>query len=135
SITVLDWTEVDVGDPHADVAVARMFMDCFQLKPQWWLERAGLWIGRIMLRQRYLRAYRRRIRLNLGTLAYYRAWAALRRLGADGRWLDAGPSSTGAKPTTVRNLTQEHINIFCRYFEKWSGVRVSLESGTAAEPQ
>jgi len=127
SLTVLDWTEVDVGDPHADVATTRMLMDCVPLVRPTPRERTTYWIGRGMLRRRYLRAYRRRLPLHRATLAYYQAWAALRRLCYYGRWLDAGPSSTGGKPSSIRHLTQDLLDKLCDYFKKWSGARVHLE--------
>jgi aminoglycoside phosphotransferase (APT) family kinase protein len=126
SLTVLDWTEVDVGDPHADVGVTRMLMDCLQLPRPTLTESAAYCLGRGVLRRAYLRAYRRRSCLDLSKLAYYRAWAALWRLCAYGRWLDAGPLSTGSKPSSVRNLTRPHIHHLCRYFEKWTGVSIDL---------
>src|SRR5262249_37119768 len=127
-MTVLDWTEVDVGDPHADVASTRMLMDCVPLEQPTLLQKTAYWIGRGMLRRRYLRAYRRIIALDRRTLAYYRAWAALRRLCCYGRWLEAGPGSTGAKPSSVNNLSPALFDTLGRYFEKWTGVAVQLHA-------
>ena len=59
-------------------------------------------------------------------LTYYRAWAALRRLAVYGRWLCAGPASTGAKPSAARRLSPSHLRDLCRYFERFTGTRVRL---------
>jgi aminoglycoside phosphotransferase (APT) family kinase protein len=136
SLTVLDWTEVDVGDPHADVGVTRMLMDCLQLPRPTLIEKAAYHLGRGVLRRAYLRAYIRRAYLERSKLAYYRAWAALRRLCGYGRWLDAGPLSTGSKPSSVRNLTRPHIGRLCRYFKKWTDVPINLDvPREIADPQ
>ena len=126
SLFVLDWNEADVGDPHADVAVALTLMQCFPVRPSNLLEVPVLWIGRFLLREFYLQAYRGRRALDPDKLAYYQSWAALRRLSAYGVWLRASPHAAGYKPSSVWQLTPAHIRDLCEYFRKWTGVRVHL---------
>ncbi len=125
--TVLDWSRVDVGDRHADVAVTKMFLDCMQIEQTGWWARFNYWGGRYFLRTGYLAAYRRHLRLNPDTLAYYSSWATLRRLCTYGAWLKAGPAACGTKPVSLRKLTQAHVDGFCRYFEHHTGVAVALQ--------
>ncbi len=125
-LVALDWTEADVGDPHADVATALMMLDCMPAGVEAWHDRLAAATGRVFLRRWYLRSYRRRRPLDGNRLAYYRAWATLRRLCNYGRWLLAGPQATGAKPSSAAHLRPEHLADFYRYFARWTGVRVSL---------
>jgi aminoglycoside phosphotransferase (APT) family kinase protein len=124
--TVLDWSQVDIGDRHADVAVTRMFMDCMQIeRPTWW-ERFNYWGGRLLLRRGYQAAYEQHLQLNPVTLNYYSAWAAFRRLCIYGAWLTSGPAAHGSKPASLGNLTQAHIDSFSRYFAEHTGVTITL---------
>lgn len=125
-LVVLDWTEADLGDPHADVANSLMMMDCMPGARDSAYARLAVSAGRTWFRRWYLRSYRWRTRLEPCKLAYYRAWAALRRLCAYGRWLSVGPSATGSKPTSIGYLTSAHIRVLEQYFRKWSGVGVRL---------
>ncbi|HEV3261361.1 MAG TPA: phosphotransferase [Gemmataceae bacterium] len=126
SLAVIDWTYADVGDPHADVATTLMLMQCVpvQGKDPW--ERLAIRWGRPMLWWQYLHAYRRRAPLDWGRLAYYRPYAALRRLARYGRWLHAGPEVTGSKPSLLEHLSPAHLAALGRYFHKWTGVAVRI---------
>lgn len=123
---VLDWTEADVGDPHADVATTLMLLACSPIRGRTPRERLALRVGSVFLRRWYLRAYRGRRPVDEHRLSYYRAWAALRRLCGYGRWLQAGPQSTGCKPCSLRYLTPEHLATLELYFRRWTGVEVCL---------
>jgi aminoglycoside phosphotransferase (APT) family kinase protein len=129
---VLDWSDADVGDYHADVAATLLLIDTapVELKTVWrWLMSIP---GQGLLRRRYLRAYRGRLPIDDHKLRYYRAWAAFRRLAVWGRWLYLGPHVTGAKASTVSKVTPERLGYLARYFENWSGVAVSLPSRRGA---
>lgn len=133
--TVLDWSQVDIGDRHADVAVSKMFMDCMQIeRPTLW-EQFNFWGGRLLLRQGYETAYEEHLELNHETLSYYSAWAAFRRLCTYGAWFKAGPAALGTKPASLGNITDEHIESFCRYFEQHSGVPTALGRHKAPQLQ
>jgi aminoglycoside phosphotransferase (APT) family kinase protein len=124
---VIDWTEGDVGDPHADIAVFMMLIECTPAPhPTPW-ELLATWIGRPLLLGLYLRAYRRQYPIDGDKLTYYRAWAALRQLARCGRWLCAGPQATGAKPELLCHISPCYIQSMCRYFEKHTGVALHLE--------
>ena len=126
---VVDWCECDVGDRHADIAATLVLFWSAPVEIPTYLQRLIAWPGRSMLRRRYLRAYRRHLSLNRRTLAYYVAWAALRRLCGWGRWLRAGPCSTGSKPSVLRYLSPESVGVVGQCFHQWSGVPVSLAYG------
>jgi aminoglycoside phosphotransferase (APT) family kinase protein len=125
-LVVLDWSEADVGDPHADVATTLMMMECMPL-PRWMpLHLPRVAVGRWLLIRGYLRAYGRHRELDPNTLRYYRALAAFHRLCRYGQWLCAGPLTTGNKPSSLQYLTQAHCQTLERYFHKWTGVRIAL---------
>jgi aminoglycoside phosphotransferase (APT) family kinase protein len=116
SLSVLDWTESDLGDPHADVATSLMLMACCSAgEPNAW-ERLTLPIARWVVSRWYLRAYCQRIRLDRSILVYYQAMAALKRLCGYGRWLQASPLSTGCKPASIRYLNPSHLQVLQNYF-------------------
>jgi aminoglycoside phosphotransferase (APT) family kinase protein len=123
---VLDWTESDVGDAHADIAATIVLFKAVPVQISRFMHRLAALPGRGMLRRRYVRAYRRLLPLDRGLLSYYTAWASFRRLCAWGRWLCAGPQSTGGKPSSMRHLSPNRVNFLRRYFERWSGVSIEL---------
>jgi aminoglycoside phosphotransferase (APT) family kinase protein len=123
---VLDWSDAELGDPLADVGTAAMLISCFTPKVSSAWHRLLVAVGRATLLRRYLRTYRRLLGIDDSILAYYRAWAAFRRLCRYGRWLAAGPEVTGGKPSALGYLTDQHIAPFCHYFTKWTGVPVRL---------
>jgi aminoglycoside phosphotransferase (APT) family kinase protein len=126
ALSVLDWTEADVGDHHADVATSLMLMRCCSAgKPNAW-ERLTHPIARRLISRWYLRSYAQRIPLNRDVLDYYRSLAALKRLCGYGRWLRAGPLSTGCKPSSIHYLNPHHLKVLQNYFRRYSGVAVSL---------
>jgi aminoglycoside phosphotransferase (APT) family kinase protein len=125
-LMVLDWTEADVADPHADIATTVMLMACVPAGCETRRERLAVAAGRGVLVRRYLRACRRAASLDTDKLAYYRGLAAFKRLCAYGRWLTAGPMATGSKPSSLRHLTADHIAGLEKYFQEWTGVRACL---------
>ncbi len=125
-IGVLDWTEADLGDPHADVATSLMLMECIPAGETSWYQRLLVFLGRRALCMMYRRNYRRGMPLRRKRLNYYRALATLWRLCRYGQWLRAGPEITGSKPTSIQHLTADHVRDLERYFERWTGVEVHL---------
>jgi aminoglycoside phosphotransferase (APT) family kinase protein len=131
-LAVLDWTEADVGDYHADVGTSLTLMRCCTAgNPNLW-ERCGLPLARALTIHWYLSSYSKRMPLDAGKLAYYKALAALKRLCGYGRWLRASPLSTGCKPTSIRYLNDGHLRTMQTFFRKATGVAVSLTPGSAA---
>ena len=47
-----------------------------------------------------------------------------------GAWLRTGADTCWWKPASLAYLNQEHIDLFCRYFERFSGVRVALSAAS-----
>lgn len=123
---LLDWTESDVGDRHADIAATIVLFKSAPLPLTRVLDRLAVLPGRSMLRRGYVRAYRRLLPLDDGLLAYYTAWASFRRLCAWGRWLRAGPGSTGGKPSSARYLSPARVAFLRNYFQGFSAVPVYL---------
>lgn len=126
-LVVLDWPEADAGDHHADVGTSLTLMDTVCLPEKTPLEKLALSLGKFLLSQWYLRAYRELAPLDEDKLRYYRAASALRRLCRYGTWLKAGPCVTGCKPSLLDHLTLEHIRGLQSYFENWTGVKATLE--------
>ncbi len=123
---VLDWSDADVGDRHADVAVTLMLIECTRVDDGSLWRKLSSWPGRILLYHLYRRAYRTMLPLDDGRLRYYLAWAALRRLGRYGMWLRAGPDVTGSKPTCLRYLNRDGIDALRRCFQRYTAVAVDL---------
>lgn len=125
---VLDWSDADVGDRHAGVAVTLVLIECTQVDGGSLWRKLSSWPGRILLYHLYRRAYEALLPLDDQRLRYYLAWAALRRLGRYGMWLRAGPDVTGSKPTCLRYLNREGIDALRRCFQRHTGVAVDLET-------
>src|SRR5205823_4033394 len=85
----IDWTEADVGDSHADIGTTLVLVECTPTKNNSLFDQMAVRVGRLWFARWYLRSYRWRMPLDWQKLAYYRAWAALRRLCRYGKWLDA----------------------------------------------
>ena len=131
---VLDWSEADFGDRHADVAMALLMIEVAPVEEASWWDRLMLPIGRWLLRTMYRNAYGRRLGLDRGRLRYFQAWAALWRLSLYGRCLSAGPHVVGYKPAVVRHLRPGLVADLERYFQRFTGVaiRLGLSVPTAA---
>lgn len=123
---VLDWSDADVGDYHADVASTVLLVDTFPVRMTSWRHWLISLPGQGILRRRYLRAYRKRMPIDEQKLRYYLAWAALRRLLMWARWLYAGPLASGVRPATIRELTRRRLEFVAHYFERYSGVAIHL---------
>lgn len=132
-LIVLDWSEATVGDPHADIGTTLMLLDCITAGAETAWHYLGIAMGRGILRRRYLRAYRRCLRLDRSRLRYFRAAAALRRLAMYGRWLAVGPAASGSKPSAIEHLSTGHIRVLANYFRRWTGVAVHLPLAHAEE--
>jgi aminoglycoside phosphotransferase (APT) family kinase protein len=124
---VLDWPEVDVGDPHADVATTLVLIETTQLdlNP---LRRVLSWPGRILVRRFYLRAYGFKRRINWPLLRYYKALAGLRRLSRWGMWMRESPSVSGCKPTALRLMNGKGIRVLEDQFYRNTGISIRLRS-------
>lgn len=123
---VLDWSEADVGDRHADVATTVMLMRTASVEGIGFHERVLAPLTRWVLVRRYLKVYTRRLGLDVGRLRYYLAWAALRRLAICGMWLRAGPQSNGCKPSAVLHVRTGYVGRLAEAFRRWSGVAVQV---------
>lgn len=124
----IDWTDSDVGDPHADIGTSLVLSECTPPKNTTTLDRLGVGAGRFFFVRWYLRAYRKRMPIDGTKLAYYRAWAALRRLCRYGKWLNGGPRSGVCKACAVRQIQPGDWKILEAYFERWTEVQVRLFS-------
>jgi aminoglycoside phosphotransferase (APT) family kinase protein len=126
SLVVLDWTEADLGDPHADVGTTLMLIDCLPGVKVTPLERLALLTGRFFFRRWYLRTYRKHLPLEENKLSYYQALAVFRRLCNYGRWLQDGPQITCNKPSLLQFITDDHRQTLERYFRKLTRVGIRL---------
>ena len=124
---VLDWSESDVGDRHADAAVALLMIDTAPVEEATAWDRFMLPIGRFITHNQYLRIYRRRLPLDERRLRYYQAWSAFRRLSWYGSWLAAGPQVMGYKPGAAVHVQPGHVADLQQYFQRYSGVPIQLE--------
>jgi aminoglycoside phosphotransferase (APT) family kinase protein len=123
---VLDWSEADFGDPHADVAMALLMIDLAPVEEASWWDRVMLPAGRFLVRSLYRYCYSRRAPLDRGRLHYYQAWAAFWRLMLYGRWLAAGPHVVGYKPSAVRHIRPGLVAALEQYFKRFTGVVIRL---------
>jgi aminoglycoside phosphotransferase (APT) family kinase protein len=125
---VIDWTEADVGDAHADLGNTLVCLECLGPDRLNWFDRYCVGVFRRLFVNLYLTFYRRQRQLEDRLLTYYRALAALRRLCQYGQWLGVGPTINGRKPSAIEHLRPEHFRIIEAYFHKWTQVPVVLES-------
>lgn len=125
-VAVLDWSEADVGDRHADVATTLMHLETAPVDDAPGATRLMLPLGRGATAMMYRNSYSRRMGLDRRRLRYYKAWAALRRLARYGGWLRVGPQVNGCRRDALRWLQHEHIAAIERYFERHSGVAARL---------
>jgi aminoglycoside phosphotransferase (APT) family kinase protein len=125
-VGVLDWSEADVGDHHADVATTVMLIYTSPVEGTNLREHLLTPAVRWFLIRHDLRVYASRLGLDLRTLRYYLAWATLRRLAVYGMWLRAGPQSTGCKPSSLRHLTTGHVKNLQECCRHWTGVEARV---------
>jgi aminoglycoside phosphotransferase (APT) family kinase protein len=125
-VTALDWAEADVGDRHADVATTLLLLRCAPAPVRGAWRRLALPLARGVTSRQYLRAYRKLMPVDGQRLSYYCAWAALERLARYGRWLAAGPESTGAKPSAFCHVRPTHLGDVARFFRRHTGVDIRL---------
>jgi aminoglycoside phosphotransferase (APT) family kinase protein len=125
---ILDWSDADVGDRHADVAasIVRMRSAPLVLGATLW-QKLNLIPGRWLFWKYYLFAYRRRLPLDEQRLAYFMAWAALRRLCLRGACLKASPLINGWKSALRHYLTMERVDYLTQFFYAPSGILLRFE--------
>lgn len=119
---VLDWSEADVGDVHADLAMTLLLLRYAPVEGLSLRERLLTPITRWFLGRRYRIVYGRDTAIDRGRLHYYLAWACLRRLATYGMWLRAGPLSNGSKPCAVRRVTPGHVRELQLCFARLTGI-------------
>jgi aminoglycoside phosphotransferase (APT) family kinase protein len=119
---VLDWSEADVGDRHADVAMTLVLMLTAPVSLTTWSERLLARPTRWCMVRRYRRAYQRKFQLDSARLRYYMAWAALRRLAICGMWRHSGPWTNGFKTTSLRFASPRHEHALRRCFQSATGL-------------
>jgi aminoglycoside phosphotransferase (APT) family kinase protein len=118
---VLDWSEAEVGDIHADLATTLLLLRYAPVEGLSLRERLLAPVTRWFLARRYRVVYGRGTALDRGRLRYYLAWACLRRLATYGMWLRAGPLSNGSKPGAVRRVTPGHVRELQECFAHLTG--------------
>jgi aminoglycoside phosphotransferase (APT) family kinase protein len=118
----LDWSESDVGDPHADVAMTLLLLRYAPVSCRNGWEKLAVPLGREWILRHYWNAYTRKRPIEEARLRYYLAWAALRRLAFYGRWLVGGPGSTGSKADVLHYLQTSHLAKLSEAFHDWTGV-------------
>ncbi|HEX5269007.1 MAG TPA: phosphotransferase [Gemmataceae bacterium] len=123
---VLDWSEADVGDRHADLAMTTLMLRCAPVEGLAAHERLVAPLTRWLLARRYRVVYRRRAPFDRERLRYYFAWACLRRLATYGMWLRAGPLTNGSKPGALGRVTPRLVRELAGWFERASGIGVDL---------
>ncbi len=127
---ILDWSDADLGDRHADVACSLMLMRSAPvgIGKTWW-EKLNALPGRWIFWKYYLWAYRRRLPLDEQKLAYYGAWAALRRLCRRGVCLRTSPHTNGWKPALHDYLASERLDYLVEFIRRPSGNGVDCGLG------
>jgi aminoglycoside phosphotransferase (APT) family kinase protein len=123
----LDWSESDVGDLHADVAMTLLLMRTAPVRIRTLSERILAGPCRWALCRRYFRTYSRRQGIARVKLRYYLAWASLRRLAVCGAWLRAGPEVTGFKASSIQYVSADHVDALANCFWRVTGVGVDLK--------
>jgi aminoglycoside phosphotransferase (APT) family kinase protein len=134
---ILDWSDADIGDRHADVAATLTLIQAApsQIGHNWW-QRFITLPGRWLFQKSYLYAYRRRLPLEDAKLAYYLAFASLRRLCHRERWMRGSPEITGCKPCFIRYLRMERAEVLLNCFQDNTGIAVPVEGcGLPSAPE
>jgi aminoglycoside phosphotransferase (APT) family kinase protein len=123
-LAVLDWSDADVGDRHADVATTLLLLDSAPVALTTAWERFLAGPARWTMKCRYLQVYRKHFPLDRHVLNYYLAWAALRRLAMYGMWQRAGSQVNGYKATSLQYLTGSHLCALRDRFQRSTGVHL-----------
>jgi aminoglycoside phosphotransferase (APT) family kinase protein len=123
---VLDWSEADVGDRHADLAMTRVLIRASPVRTTRWSERLLARPARWWLARRYLRVYSRSFPVDRSRLRYYMAWAALRRLAMCGTWRKAGPWVHGFKSSARQYVLPEHERSLRQLFHQAAGLTLPI---------
>jgi aminoglycoside phosphotransferase (APT) family kinase protein len=129
---VLDWSEADVGDRHADLAMTTLLLSYAPVERLRTHERLIAPLSRWFLGRRYRIVYGRGAPIDRDRLRYYFAWACLRRLTTYGAWLRAGPQCNGSKPAALGRVTPRHVGELAGCFAQLSGIMPEIEQLSAA---
>jgi aminoglycoside phosphotransferase (APT) family kinase protein len=119
---VLDWSEADVGDRHADLAMTTLLLRYAPVEGLSPHERLLAPLTRWFLARRYRIVSRRTAPIDRERLRYYLAWACLRRLATYGMWLREGPLCNGSKPGALGRVTPGHVRELSGRFAQLSGI-------------
>jgi aminoglycoside phosphotransferase (APT) family kinase protein len=124
---IIDWSDADVGDRHADVAATLVLVRSSpgEIGHNWW-QRFTTLPGRWLLQAYYLHSYRQRLPVDDRKLAYYLAWACLRRLCQREQWMRASPQITGCKPSFIQYLKWERADVLMRGFQQPTGIALQV---------
>jgi aminoglycoside phosphotransferase (APT) family kinase protein len=125
--SVLDWSEADVGDRHADLAMTILLLRYAPVEGLRTHERLMSPLTRWFLARRYRVVYRRGTPIDRDRLRYYLAWACLRRLATYGMWLRAGPLANGSKPGALGRVTPRLVDELAGCFAQLSGLMPRIE--------
>lgn len=124
---ILDWCDSDIGDRHADVASSLVLIrSAPDAIAKTLYQRLWTLPGRWLFWKSYLQAYRKRLPLDEQTLAYYVAWAALRRLCRRGMCSRTSPRVNGCKPALHHYLSLERIECLLESVRRPSGIVVKF---------
>jgi aminoglycoside phosphotransferase (APT) family kinase protein len=121
---VLDWSEADVGDRHADIGMTLVLLRTAPVLVTTRSERLLRRPARWLLARRYLRVYQRSQPLDPVVLRYYVAWASLRRLAVCQTWRRAGPWVHGFKTSARQYANPVHEAALRRVFWQATGRRL-----------
>jgi aminoglycoside phosphotransferase (APT) family kinase protein len=124
---LIDWSEADVGDRHADLAMTIVLMRCAPVEGLGFHERLVAPVTRWFLARRYRIVYRRQRSIDHARLRYYLAWACLRRLATYGMWLRAGPLCNGSKPAALDRVTPKHVAELTDWFADLTATPAHLD--------
>jgi aminoglycoside phosphotransferase (APT) family kinase protein len=123
---VLDWSECDLGDRHADVAMTLLHMKTSPVDVASPWTRLVLPAGRDLARMMFYNGYRRLLPIDRDRVRYYQAWAAMRRLSRYGLWVLVGPHLHHHRPDARMHVRADHVAAVEREFERHSGVAARL---------
>ena len=126
NLSLVDWSEATLGDPHADFGCMEAIIRCAAIENVPLTTVPFVPVGRYILCKRIRKAYRELLPIDEHKLNYYRAWAAMVHLCREGWWLFGKPELAGGKRSTRNKITPRMIRSLEQFFERYSNVRVHL---------
>jgi aminoglycoside phosphotransferase (APT) family kinase protein len=123
---VLDWSNSQFGDVHADVAATVVLVTTAGGSPRGLVGRAVL-AGRGLLVRLYLRFYRRRMALDPHYLRYYQALIALQRIAYFATLHAIGPEALGMPSGTLAQVGATDLRPLVNLLESRIGERVDFD--------